>query len=77
MPRPRRFGKLMNISMLECYFNMDGKRGHGKRFKGLKIEDRPIFRRHLKQYPVIRMNLKDTPGCTFFGQHVPVSFSAQ
>jgi hypothetical protein len=56
--RPRRFGKSMNLSMLDCFFNIDGK-GRGL-FEGtaiLKAEER--YTSEMGKYPVIMLTLKD------------------
>ncbi len=60
LPRPRRFGKTLNLSMLKYYFdiNEDGK----NLFKGLKIEKSNIFDKHLNKYPTIFLTLKDVKG---------------
>ena len=55
--RPRRFGKSLNLSMIDAFFNM---RYEGDRwFKGLKITENAAYREHLNGYPVVSMNLKD------------------
>jgi len=56
IPRPRRFGKTLNLSMLRYFFdiNEDAK----DLFKGLKIENSPEFK-HQGKYPVIFLTFKD------------------
>jgi hypothetical protein len=56
IPRPRRFGKTLNLSMLRYFFdiNEDAK----DLFKGLKIENLPEFE-HQGKYPVIFLTFKD------------------
>jgi len=56
--RPRRFGKSMNLSMLDCFFNIDG-RGKGL-FEGTAIlrEGEPYIS-EMGKYPVIKLSLKD------------------
>ena len=56
IPRPRRFGKTLNLSMLKYFFdiNEDSK----ELFKGLKIETLPEYE-HLGKYPVIFLTFKD------------------
>jgi hypothetical protein len=56
IPRPRRFGKTLNLSMLRYFFdiNEDAK----GLFKGLKIENLPEFE-HQGKYPVIFLTFKD------------------
>ncbi len=56
--RPRRFGKSMNLSMLDCFFNIDGK-GKGL-FEGtaiLKAGER--YTAEMGKYPVIKLSLKE------------------
>ena len=58
LPRPRRFGKTLNLSMLRYFFEKTEK-NTGKLFKGLKIEKQEIFHDHQGKYPVIFLTLKD------------------
>ncbi len=60
LPRPRRFGKTLNLSMLKYYFEM-GK-DNGNIFKGLNIEKSKIFEEHLNKYPTIFLTLKEVKG---------------
>ncbi|MCD7735870.1 MAG: AAA family ATPase [Lachnospiraceae bacterium] len=55
--RPRRFGKSMAVNMLAAYYG----RGCDSRelFSGLKISDHPGFEKHLNQYNVIRINMRN------------------
>jgi len=55
--RPRRFGKSMAANMLTAYYS----RGCNSRelFQGLKIATHPDFEKHLNQYNVIRLNMRD------------------
>jgi len=55
--RPRRFGKTLNMSMLQYFFEA----GENRRelFNGLAIEKDPIFDRHFGKYPVIFLTFKD------------------
>ncbi|MCL2158255.1 MAG: ATP-binding protein [Oscillospiraceae bacterium] len=56
--RPRRFGKTMNMSMLESFFDA-GANGRAL-FEGLKIMDyKQIVDKHLNMYPVVFLSLKD------------------
>ena len=56
--RPRRFGKTLNLSMLQCFFEMN--RYHADQlFKGLAImEAGNEYTKHMSQYPVISLSLK-------------------
>ena len=60
LPRPRRFGKTLNLSMLKYYFDMN--EDNRDLFKGLKIEKSDIYQKHLNKYPVIFLTLKDVKG---------------
>ena len=55
--RPRRFGKSMAANMLTAYYS----RGCDSRelFQGLKIATHPNFEKHLNQYNVIHLNMRD------------------
>ena len=55
--RPRRFGKSMAANMLTAYYS----RGCDSRklFQGLKIAMHPDFEKHLNQYNVIHLNMRD------------------
>ncbi len=56
--RPRRFGKTVNISMIDRYFNIQYA-GEDDIFKGLKIDGCPQCKIHKNAYPVVRMNFGD------------------
>ncbi len=54
--RPRRFGKSLNISMLEQFFSLNGKMGL---FDGLQIMgEKELCQKYMGQYPVISLSLK-------------------
>ena len=54
--RPRRFGKSLNMSMLENFFSIDGKKDI---FNGLKIaEEKELCEEYRGKYPVISISLK-------------------
>ncbi|OBR95012.1 putative AAA-ATPase [Clostridium ragsdalei P11] len=58
LPRPRRFGKSMNMSMLKCFFEKT-EESNGELFKDLKIySDKEIMKKQ-GQYPVIFITFKD------------------
>lgn len=57
--RPRRFGKSLNLSMLNCFFNLEYKGNDW--FDGLKISDHNEILIHKNAYPVINLNMKDLP----------------
>lgn len=57
-PRPRRFGKTLNMTMLKAFFE---KTEQSKQylFDGLAVSKLPEIMKHQGQYPVIFMSLKD------------------
>lgn len=62
--RPRRFGKTLNMTMLQCFFE-DARDREGRRldrsslFEGLAIAGAGEgYRRHMGQYPIIKLSLK-------------------
>ncbi len=58
LPRPRRFGKTLNMSMLQCFFEKCDE-DRTWLFDGLKIRDRDCFKTHQGRYPVISFTFKD------------------
>ncbi|MCP4110366.1 MAG: AAA family ATPase [Desulfobacteraceae bacterium] len=61
IPRPRRFGKTLNLSMLR-YFYEKSDEDRGKLFDGLAVRKDEIFEIHQGKYPVIFLTLKDIKG---------------
>ena len=61
-PRPRRFGKTLNLSMLKYFFDLRKNSKH--LFKNLMIEKLPEFA-HINRYPVIHLTLKDVKEKTY------------
>jgi hypothetical protein len=62
--RPRRFGKSLNLSMLQHYFEI-GK-DSSNLFEGLKIMDTgEKYLSHMNRYPVIMLSLKSADQNTF------------
>ena len=61
--RPRRFGKSLNMSMLECFLDIERK-GEGMRlFDGLAISGETEFcKEYMHKYPVIHVSFKDVSG---------------
>ncbi len=57
-PRPRRFGKTLNISTLKYFFEKTGENKEHL-FKGLAIHKTKIFTKHFSKYPVIFLTFKD------------------
>ena len=53
--RPRRFGKSLNLSMLDAFFNRDY--AGNTWFDGLKVSDHEEVAKHKNAYPVIRLDM--------------------
>ena len=54
--RPRRFGKSLNMSMLEHFFSVEGDKSI---FDGLKIsKDKKLCEEYMGKHPVISISLK-------------------
>ena len=63
--RPRRFGKTLNISMLQYFFEKTEK-DNSYLFEGLKIMDQgEKYTKHIGQYPVINLSLKSAKQPSF------------
>lgn len=59
IPRPRRFGKTLNLSMLEYFFDIN-KKNYSDLFSEYKINEHKEFcEKYQNQYPVINISLKD------------------
>ena len=57
IPRPRRFGKSLNFSMLKYFFDMKEKSAN--LFKGLEISNEKECLEHMNKYPVVLISMKD------------------
>lgn len=64
-PRPRRFGKTLNMSMLNYFFNHHNAEENSKLFKGLGIEKIQNFEEHQGKYPVIFLSFKSCKGDSY------------
>lgn len=54
--RPRRFGKTLNMSMLECFFSLNGDKSI---FDGLDISKETVLcEEYMGKYPVVFISLK-------------------
>ena len=62
--RPRRFGKTLNMSILETFFDIEKKEENRKYFNGLEIEKSPYMKEQ-GQYPTIFISLKDFRGLSW------------
>ncbi|XXY54260.1 AAA family ATPase [Sorangium sp. So ce269] len=65
LPRPRRFGKTLNLSMLRCFFERrDEDLSH--LFEGLAIwRAGEAYRAHFQRYPVVFMTFRDVKAPAF------------
>ena len=54
--RPRRFGKTLNLSMIDCFFNL--KYEGNSWFDGLKVMEHPDAVARMNSRPVIRIDMK-------------------
>jgi hypothetical protein len=63
-PRPRRFGKTMNLSTLRCFVEKSSDDLRAA-FAGLAIEQQPEAWAHFQRYPVIAMTFKDVKANDF------------
>jgi hypothetical protein len=63
-PRPRRFGKTVNLSTLRCFVEKSAEATRPL-FAGLAIEQRPDAWEHFQRYPVIFMTFKDVKAASF------------
>ncbi|MEZ4315657.1 MAG: AAA family ATPase, partial [Polyangiaceae bacterium] len=60
LPRPRRFGKTLNLSMLRCWFEKTNE-DLSPLFQDLSIwQAGEAYRAHFQRYPVIALSFKDT-----------------
>lgn len=62
--RPRRFGKTLNLSMMECFFSVEYK-NRGDLFEGLSIWNKKEYYELQGSYPVIYMSFANIKGSTF------------
>lgn len=58
IPRPRRFGKTLNMSMLKCFFEK-AEENTSKLFQGLFIYEHSDIMERQGKYPVIYISFKD------------------
>ena len=71
--RPRRFGKTLNMSMIESFFDIT--RDSKGIFDGLAISEHTEFcREWMNQYPVLFISLKDVDGLTFESAYSRLSY---
>ena len=63
IPRPRRFGKTLNLSMLKYFF--ESGEDNAYLFKDLAISNTEVFDEHINKYPVIFLSFKDVKNDNF------------
>ena len=63
IPRPRRFGKTLNMSMVKYFFN--NREDNSDLFKGLNIENHNDIMDIQGKYPVIYLSFKDEKHSSF------------
>ena len=59
LPRPRRFGKSLNMSMMKYFFTNKNAEKNRELFKGLKIEKESSLMEKQGKYPVAYISFKD------------------
>ncbi|MFO0674796.1 MAG: AAA family ATPase, partial [Polyangiaceae bacterium] len=65
LPRPRRFGKTLNLSMIRCWFEKT-EQPVSHLFEGLSIWGAgDAYRAHFQRYPVIHFNFKGSKASSF------------
>lgn len=64
LPRPRRFGKTLNMSMLKYFFGKS-ETNNNFLFQNLKIWNYDEYKEHMGKYPVIYLTFKDIKNKTF------------
>ena len=62
--RPRRFGKTLNLDILNCFFSKKYE-GRGDLFEGLSIWEEEKYRKLQGSYPVIFVSFANIKGATF------------
>ena len=63
IPRPRRFGKTLNLSMLKYFFEVEEDNVY--LFKDLEIYKTNEFKKYINRYPVIFLSFKDIKNSSF------------
>ena len=62
--RPRRFGKTLNLNMLECFFSLEYAK-RGDLFEGLSVWEEEQYRQLQGTYPVLFMSFANIKGNTY------------
>ena len=63
LPRPRRFGKTLNLSMLNYFFNIE--EDNRELFSGLNVYKNSQIMTHCNRYPIIYITFKDVKEKSF------------
>ena len=63
LTRPRRFGKTLNLDMMNCFFSKKYE-GRGELFEGLSIWEEEKYRKLQGSYPVIFLSFANIKGAT-------------
>ncbi len=72
--RPRRFGKTLMLSMLDCFFNIN--KNSKALFKDLSIMKKSEFCKiWMNQYPVLSLTLKDVEGSNYGDAYGMLSYA--
>lgn len=69
--RPRRFGKSLNMSMLNSFFSLDYKE-RGDLFEGLAIWEEEKYRNLQGTYPVINLSFAEIKSSDFFSMKMEI-----
>jgi hypothetical protein len=77
LPRPRRFGKTLNLSTLRYFFEKTEGNVFRPLFKDKSIEGWKDFDKYQGKYPVIMITLKDCKADTFEGVLELLAFELQ
>jgi hypothetical protein len=64
-PRPRRFGKTLNMSMLHYFFSNKNTEENRRLFDWLAITKSPVFEQYFGQFPVVSLSFKSCKGKTY------------
>jgi len=73
LPRPRRFGKTLNMSMLRHFFDINNAAENRKLFDGLNIAHEEVFEVYQGRYPVISISFRDIKSNTFEEAHEKIT----
>ena len=63
LPRPRRFGKTLNLSMIKCFFDVE--EDNRELFNNLNISKNQEAMAHCGKYPIIYITFKDVKESSF------------